>query len=120
MLYGLVAIGLGRRGPKGKAGSGSPGDDRCTMEWNPGTIQKDTFGIDISLISTVVFMSYSQSVCLTLTILHTVCCPDPNHVDVPLNEYRQYANLCEWDKGSDSDGEHEDAIACGYGTCPLS
>ena len=35
-----------------------------------------------------------------------------------VNDYRQYGNVCEFGYGTDEDGEPEDPIACGYGTCP--
>jgi len=48
-----------------------------------------------------------------------ICCPDPRFYELPIEDYREYSNVCLWGYGKDENDEPEDAIACGYGTCPI-
>ncbi len=48
-----------------------------------------------------------------------ICCPDPKHIEVPVDVYRPYSNVCDFSYGKNPQDSSEDAIACGYGTCPV-
>mmetsp|Transcript_52576 Transcript_52576/g.47195 ORF Transcript_52576/g.47195 Transcript_52576/m.47195 type:complete len:689 (-) Transcript_52576:156-2222(-) len=51
-----------------------------------------------------------------------VCCPDPKQPGLApddAKDYREYNNVCEFGYGKDENGNAEDPIGCGYGTCPV-